>query len=245
VYFIWQHDWALFVEMAPFMFKLPGLLKYSHVPFPNPYIILGLQIIGTGASLSAVFFERKRAISSLLVFVVLFFLDFNSNGFGFVNVQIHFIWFSLVLSIVFIFQKFAWVKSYSFRVIELIIVLAYVQSFLAKMLTSGLSWGLDGTVLQIGILRQALPYGRSIANYHFLSQFISMLTLLFEASFIFYFFLSSKYKKLLLGIAILFHISTFITLGIGFFHLWVMNLCIILFAYKETENEYSHITAIA
>lgn len=237
VYFIWQHDWTTYIEMSPFLFKPPGLLKFVDVSFPKGSMVLILQIFGTVASLTTIFFEKLRTVSAIVVFAILFILDFYSNGFGFINVQIHFIWFSLIFSIAFKFQHSDQIKSYLFRFLELIVVMSYFQSFLAKIVISGPSWAVDGTVLQIGILRQALPYAKIIADNNSLSQILSSMTLLFEASMILYFFLSVRFKKLLLGVAILFHVSTFISMGIGFFHLWVMNLCIILYAYKENKNE--------
>lgn len=236
IFFIWQHDWIAYTEMSHFLFSPPGLLSKISLPFPSLANVRALQIIGTISAAILLLPLGFKEIASWLVFISLFLLDFFSNGFGFVNVQIHLVWFSLIYAMVFLLSTHNWFINYAFRFIELIIVMAYLQSFIAKTLASGLNWGLDGTVLQIGILRQGIPYGLFIANNVFLSKLISIVTLLFEFSFISYFFLPRKMKKFLLSLGIVFHISTFIMLDIGFFHLWVMSFCIIFFAYKGKRS---------
>lgn len=233
IYFFWQHEWKTYVQMSKYLFAPQGLLSFIELSYPSLSTILALQIIGSISCLLTVLLKRFRAVVSFLVFFLLLTLDFLSNGFGFINVQIHLIWFFLVFALVFLFDSRKWIFGPAFRMLELVVVLAYVQSFLAKMLVAGISWGKDGTVLQIGVLRQGLPYGLFIAESNLLSTLLSFGTLLFEAAFVLYFFFPTQMKKCLLGLGILFHISTFIFLGIGFYHLWVMNACIILFAYKE------------
>jgi len=240
IYFIWQYDWKVYIELAPLMFRPVGLFTNLKIQFLPFYAVLLLQVFGTYCCAGVILLKSFRGFLSLGVFLTLGILDFYSNGFGFVNIQIHLIWFTLIFSVMLLSEKKDWIKSFCFRFIELIIVLAYVQSFIAKMSVTGLDWALDGTILQIGALRQSLPYATFIANSNSLSQFLSITAILLEASFLLYFFIPAKYKKILLSISIMFHISTFISMGIGFYHLWLMNLCIVLFAYKDDIHEQNN-----
>ena len=236
IYFFWQHDWTPYIQMSQYLFSPQGLLSFLGLSYPSASTILILQLTGSISCLLTIFVKKVRPISSFLVFFLLLILDFFSNGFGFINVQIHLIWFFLVFALVLSFESLRWFKAFAFRMLELIVVLAYLQSFLSKMIIAGSAWGIDGTVLQIGILRQGLPYGLFIVQSNLLSKFLCSGALIFEAAFALYFFLPPKLKKVFLGTGILFHISTFVFLGIGFYHLWVMNACIILFAYREVSN---------
>jgi len=234
IYFIWQHDWSIYQKLAPIVFSAPGSFNFLGKSFPSPYTILAVQILGTLACLLSIFVPRVRALSALIVFLSLFFLDTYSNGFGFINVQIHLIWFSLILFLGFKFNNF-WFRSFLFRLTELIIILAYFQSFLAKIVVAGPQWALDGTTLQIAILRQGLIFGLFLADWNIISKILSVITLLFEGSFIFYFLLPPKYKKILLGIGISFHFMTLLFLGIGFVHLWILSAIIIVFGYHKEK----------
>lgn len=230
IYFLWQHDWKIYHDLAPYFFNSPGLLKTISLPFPSLNGILTLQILGTVACLGMLVFKEFRGFLSLIAALSLFALDYFSNGFGFVNVQIHLVWFCLLFSFALMAKDVSWLRSFIFRFLELIIVLAYVQSGIAKIVTSGLDWGLDGTTLQIAILRQGLTAGSFLAENAHLARIFSVSALIFELSFIFYFFLKASHQKMLLALAITFHLSTWLFMDIGFVHLWVMNLALIVFA---------------
>lgn len=226
VYFYWQHDWTVYGQMAPFVYSTPGLFARIPISFPPISAITAIQWVGTLCAIFSAVDSRVRLLPRFGVAIALSLLDLFSNGFGFINVQIHLVWFCWIYAVVPIFASRAWWKSFCFRSIELVVVLAYVQSFLSKMWASGPAWATEGTVLQIGILRQGLLAGRFIAESNSLSIALSLFTVVFEAAFALYFFLPDRYKRLLLSSAVLFHLGTWVMLGIGFYHLWVMNLCL-------------------
>jgi hypothetical protein len=151
--------------------------------------------------------------------------------FGFINVHIHLVWYAA-------FMAYATEKSsragaferasFSLRGMELVLVLAYVQSALAKLLESGWAWAWDGTTLQIGMIRQGMPVGQWLAGIPRVGTALSCAALAMECGFALYFFVPALRRPLLL-VSICFHLGTWVTMGIDFSHLWIFSAALLVF----------------
>lgn len=235
IFLCWNYNWSAYSSMSG-LFVAPGIFASLQIPFPPLYVIRFLQIWLT---LSAFFVGSQPwgRLAAASVFMISLVLDFLHNGFGFVNAQIHVIWFAGIL----LFAHGSDLKaraSFCYRFCELVVVMAYIQSGFNKLRIGGLSWMSQGTTLQIALLRQHKAAGQYLAEFSRLMPALASLSVLLELSFLLYYF-APKLRKSLLFAAVSFHIGTFIFLGIDFFHLWIFAtsliiLDIIQFSRKES-----------
>lgn len=231
-YKIWRIDWEFYRSLESWLYHPVGFMKLLAMPFPNISVVVVLQITATIAAISAMLGYWYR-ISAFIFFICMLLFDAWPNMFGFINVEIHLVWIAGLLSIANLHRserKKSWVypmSSLAFRCIELVIVLAYFQAGVSKLIHGGIDWALEGTTLQIAMLRQGVALGLYLAQFPTLLKFASILTLIWELIFPLY-YLVPKTRKYLLSVAILFHLSTWFTLGIDFSHLWNFTLSILI-----------------
>lgn len=225
---ILKYHWHIYSTLAPYVYHPPGLF---FLPFPSLILIHIL----TGLALAAAALAYQRILyrpAMLTLFFINLLFDGWHNGFGFIEVQIHYIWFLGILALCPLGRKSKPDKelfSFAFRWMELIVVLAYAQSGIAKLMISGFSWAADGTTLQIGLLRQGLVAGEWLANWPTAVHALAWSTLIFEVSFLLY-YLIPKYRWVLLTVAISFHLGTWIFMGIDFSHLWIFSATTLIVA---------------
>lgn len=225
-YLVFSSHFSSYEAMAPFLFKPVGLLTGYNWKFPNTATILLIQMSALVSS-SLVAINRFTHPSSWVLFTSLFLLDFFSNSFGFINVQIHFVWFCFFYALSFKCIS----KINAFRAMELVLVLAYVQAAYAKLQTSGIAWAIDGTTLQIAWMRQGLALGQWLSQFKMIAILASWASLLLEGAFIFY-YPFPKIRRLLLILSVIFHLGTWVSLGIDFSHLWIFSISILLNKYE-------------
>ena len=214
-------DFSVYQVMAPTLFKLPGLFSDLPMNYPAPpfvAVVLGSAIISSFLLLM----NRLNHLAAWALFFCVFFLDLLSNSFGFINVEIHFVWFLFFYALSFRVIS----KETAFRLMELILVLAYLQAGFAKLHTSGFAWADEGTTLQIAWLRQGLSAGMCLAKWKSIAIAFSWMSLILEGAFLFY-YPFPKIRIPLLMLAIVFHLGTWITLRIDFSHLWIFSAGII------------------
>jgi predicted DCC family thiol-disulfide oxidoreductase YuxK len=234
LFWMWTQDWALYHSLSTFLSQPPGLL--AHIPFvvPNATVAFTLCGIATFLCLPVLVERGLRFNLAALAFTCIYaFLEAAHNTNGFVDARIHLLWFLLATSFSATGEREAASERHErnsiiVRLMELVVVLVYVQAGIAKLVQSGLSWASEGTTLQIGALRQGLSWGEYLAQYEGLARALSWGSLGLELAFVFYFPLKKLRLPLLLG-TIVFHLGTQVTMGIDFSHLWIFSLAILLF----------------
>lgn len=226
LYFFYNLDWSIYQISKSNLFKpIEGLGMFvSNMPSSRVLsTLLAAHFIFGGLSL----FKYGRKFSFLLFSLLTIYLDILHNSFGFVNVQSHAIFFLLICNLYHWTEPQKNSKKDLFLALELVYTLVYFQSAISKLIKSGFAWGLDGTTLQIGMFRQLQPLGVELSQYSTICIGLSLFTIILELLFPFIYFLL-KDKRPILILSILFHLCTFIFMGIGFFHLWMLPLsCII------------------
>ena len=218
---VFSKDFAVFQSMAPYLFRLPGVFSSITMPYPSLAVVSIIQMSVLVSSL-LLLMNRLTRLSAWCLFSNLFFLDLLSNSFGFINVEIHFTWFLFFYALSFRVIS----KETAFRAMELIWVLAYLQAGFAKLHSSGLAWAYEGTTLQIAWMRQEMAAGLYLSKWKSLAIAFSWLSLVLEGSFLLY-YPFPKIRLPLLISALLFHLGTWLTLGIDFSHLWIFAAGII------------------
>src|SRR5262249_2642808 len=145
---------------------------------------------------------------------------------GFVDVRIHTLWFLVAMSCARVGvsplarQTSTACNGIIFRFLELVVVLVYVQSGVAKLMRTGLVWATSGMTLQIGLVRQGIISGMLLAESDTLMVLLSCATLALELGFALYYPVRALRGPLLV-ISLAFHLGTFVTMGIDFSHLWI------------------------
>lgn len=215
VWICWNYNWTAYSAMSS-MFKAPGLSALLLDSFPSLRLIRVIQLSVTAAALDVIC-GRAHLASSIIVFAGSLTLDCLHNGFGFVNAQIHVIWFSAAMIFA---TKDKENCSLIFRFCELIVVLAYIQSGLNKVLIGGLAWLTEGTTLQIALVRQGQDAGQWLAQQSPFMPVLASASVALELAFLLYYQIKPA-RKFLLASAVMFHLGTLILLGIDFFHLWI------------------------
>lgn len=241
---IWGTDWTLYATLAPWLYQPIGLPKLIGLPFPDLATVHGIQLAATALALLAMARVSFRT-SALGLAALLLLLDAWPNMFGFVNVRIHLVWFAAFLGICNLDRrgdqasaKDEALNSLAFRSMELICVLAYVQAGYAKLAASGLAWAIDGTTLQIGLIRQGTRLGAALAEHPSLMTPLSFASLLLELAFCLYYVWPAS-RRLLLAASICFHLGTWMTLDIGFSHLWIFSASVLLLPIRRRSPVFS------
>lgn len=219
VFYALSFDWRTYAAISPGIFQAPGLFG-GILGFPALTTLRAAQAATCTAAFIALL-NRAPGLSLLAAGCGLLYLDAISNGFGFINVRIHFIWFTFAMALA------SFSASLAFRLMELVMVLAYVQSVFAKIAVGGLDWALHGTTLQFALMRQGMPAGHWLAQYSPLCRAGSMATFALELGFILY-YPFPRLRRPLLTAACSFHLMTWVFLGIDFSHLWVFTLPLII-----------------
>ncbi len=227
VFRVWLYDWASYSKLAVFLYRPPGFLA---LPFPALSTLIALQMLATILGLGVATGRLGGKTLFLFAWLNLLF-DYWHNGFGFIEVQIHYVWFLFILSLCPNPGRRSGpvASSFAFRGMELIVVLAYFQSGIAKLIQSGISWASDGTTLQIALLRQGLQIGEWLAQWPTPIRCLSWITLIFELSFLFY-YAFPRLRWIWLTTSVGFHLGTWLFLGIDFSHLWIFAATVLIAA---------------
>ena len=226
------YDWKAYTQMSPYLYAPAGLASILGNWYPSLELLYILQALLVVSAILAMAGQAFR-FSAFVVFFISLLFDVWHNGFGFINVQIHAIWFAGFMALTggpkTRGKRDEALGSLAFRMAELTVVLAYVQAGIGKLMIGGLPWITEGSTLQIALMRQSMPLGMSLAQHSAIMPWLSAFSVGFELLFVLYYFVRPlRFPLLLTGI--LFHIGTYALLGIGFFHLWVFSLSAILYA---------------
>jgi hypothetical protein len=117
------------------------------------------------------------------------------------------------------------------------IAVLFFQNALSKILHSGMGWFLSGDTLFVETIIDGTTFGQQLTRIPILFPMLSILTGIFEFSFIIIFLFPSLH--LWLGIiAFVFHFGTFLVMGISFWFLW--PLYIPLFILNKTPKKTLH-----
>ena len=106
----------------------------------------------------------------------------------------------------------------------------YFQAGLSKLLLGGLNWFWEGKRIWTETILLGTPFGKWLTNWPWLFQGMGIGTGVFELILPLFFFFE-KTKARCAAIAILFHLSTYIMMGISFWFLWTLYPAI--FFYKS------------
>lgn len=99
--------------------------------------------------------------------------------------------------------------------------LLYFQAGVSKLLLVGPKWFLTGQSLLVSLFRQETPAGAWLAQSPQTVRALAILVGLFELSFVA--LLLNRRLHAFLGLAaIVFHLATWVFLGISFWHLWIL-----------------------
>jgi hypothetical protein len=123
--------------------------------------------------------------------------------------------------------------SFVLSFLQCYVAVLYFQTGLAKLLQGGLAWFTTGQTIYVNALVLGLERGRALASLRWLFPLLGMLTALFEFGFL-PLFLWGRGLWLATWVAILFHLGTFLLLGISFWHLWLLYPALFLYAARES-----------
>ncbi len=112
--------------------------------------------------------------------------------------------------------------SAAISVMQLYVAVLYFQTGFSKLLHSGPDWFTSGDTAQFFMARIGTLIGVALANIPTVAVVGSLLTGLFELAFLFVFLIWYRATPVLICVAILFHLSMFVALGIAFWHLWIL-----------------------
>lgn len=116
---------------------------------------------------------------------------------------------------------------YCIGFVKLYIGILYFQTFLSKLIVSGIAWFATGDTLKTVILLRGSEFSKVFLNYPFMFKFFSILTGIFELSFLIILVCTRK-EKMIGIIAILFHLSVFCMMKISFWFLWILFIPIFI-----------------
>lgn len=219
-------DWTFYDLFANTLYHPVGLAGIIGISWPGLALIKSL-LIGAAVSGVAWLSGYFRSVASAGFTAVIFLLDALHNGFGFVDAQIHMVFFLIAACWMEYEAELPLFQSKAFRFCEVVFVLVYFQSGLSKLLDGGLAWALDGGTLQIGWLRQQAALGLALSGYATVAIGLSIAALTFELAFPLLYWFNERRPWLYVASAA-FHVGIYFTMGIDFFHLWAFSLTMIL-----------------
>lgn len=97
----------------------------------------------------------------------------------------------------------------------------YFQAGLSKLLLGGWNWFLEGKRIWTETILLGTPFGKWLTKWPWIFRGIGIGTGIFELIFPFFFFFR-KTQRWVASIAILFHLGTFVIMGISFWFLWIL-----------------------
>jgi len=115
---------------------------------------------------------------------------------------------------------------------KLYIGFLYFQSFLSKVVNSGVHWFTSGDTIKTYLILKGTYIGKLFLSFPFLLKIISGFTGLFELSFIIVLLFTNKDKYIAI-LAIIFHVGIFLLMDISFWFLWILFFP--LFIYRTTK----------
>lgn len=135
------------------------------------------------------------------------------------------------------------IDSWPIRAIQLVLALAFLSGFFAKLFYSGQSW-IDGESLRQTLLGRFIindnPLALFVARKPWLCQLLSLLTLLLESTFWLVIFIP-RMSLFYIPLALLFHLAVYLTMDINFFYyfghsyLIFVNWAIVLNCLKKVK----------
>lgn len=99
------------------------------------------------------------------------------------------------------------------------IAVFYFQAGLSKLLKGGIDWFLSGDTVFIKTVLEGTVFGKWLTQWPWLFPFFSIYTGVFEFGFFLFFFFPQTHRYFVIS-AFLFHIGTYLVLGINFWFLW-------------------------
>jgi hypothetical protein len=233
LYWLWTVDWRFYAALAPYAYEPIGLARVVGLPFPGAEALLLCKVAATAAAAACLLGVRRRVLTAPFLSCTML-SDAWHNMFGFVNAQIHLVWFCGLMVLAghpadARSGPASWRSGVAFRCMELVTVLVYVQAGIAKLRAGGLAWALTGTTTQIGMVRQGVPAGVFLADFGALMPVLASASLLMELSFVLYYPLP-RCRRLLLAMAVTFHLGTWVAMGIDFSHLYIFSASALVLA---------------
>lgn len=223
-----------YVDTAPWLFKAKSPFPW----FPNLGIHFWTLKYSVMLLAMCVTLNYRPLITRPLFAVAFLFLNFYVTCFGttywITNTHLNF--FTIALCFEPIIKNREYTKAEkeiaSFIVAFMITYVAvlYFQAGLSKILLGGWKWFFEGKRIWTETLLLGTPFGKCLTQWIWIFQGMSIGTGIFELILPFFFFFQ-KTQRLVAAIAILFHLSTFIVMGISFWFLWSLYLA--LFFHKH------------
>lgn len=106
---------------------------------------------------------------------------------------------------------------------QLFVGVIYFQAGLAKLVAVGPSWYTTGRTLEVSLIRQGSAAGLWLAQFPLIVRKLSLMTGAFELSFL-PLLMFKRLHAILAAVAIVFHLSCYVLLGISFWQLWLLYL---------------------
>lgn len=114
----------------------------------------------------------------------------------------------------------------------------YLQAGVSKCLWGGMDWFTTGKRVWTETCLLGTPFGKWLTQWPLLFQFMSAGTAVVELAVPFLFFFN-KTRAVAGLIAILFHLGTFLVMGISFWFLWALYPALLFYRQNESVQKSS------
>jgi hypothetical protein len=189
---------------------------FSIFPFPSEIVIKVLLFSLWTIGILLLFQKKYRWIST--IFLVFLFLLLQSYLYGFQKIDHTYATFGYILMLL-PFLEYYKDKGWIIRLMQIAVAITYLQAVLEKLLVSQFHW-FEADNFRTFLLLHPTKIGHFISQYDFLCVLFPFFALCFELGFIFIFFFE-KYKIYFTIMGILFHLATYVLLGVGgWFSVW-------------------------
>lgn len=112
------------------------------------------------------------------------------------------------------------------------IAVLFFQTGLSKLIYGGIEWYLSGDTLYVETILDGTDFGRFLTSFSWVFPFFGIMVGFFELIFPF-FFLFQRFHVLFGCIILLFHLGTFLVMGISFWFLWPLYIPLYIMSYKR------------
>lgn len=227
---------SFYVETAPFLFQAKAPFPW----FPNLGIHFWTLKYSVLILAACVFMDLYRKITRPLLALSWMFLSYYVTCFGttYWITNTHLVFFTWALCFEPSMEnntptvKQKEIGSFILAFSICYIALLYFQAGLSKWLSGGLEWFLEGNRIWTETVLLGTPFGKWLTQWHFPFKLMGIGTGFFELLLPFLLFFNQS-RSLFAILAILFHLGTFLVMGISFWFLWALYPALFFTPWKQ------------
>lgn len=226
--------WGPYNEFTVYSFELFNKNSaLSEFFLPSKYIIIILLVAQ---------FANKNLSSLFSTLAAILFLVFNwyaakSSPSEMYNYNTHLNLFLIAIAIGDIFKAMKIdVEQYVFSFSRFYVAVFYFQAGITKIIHAGFEW-FNGRTAWVFSMEMGTPLGMFMTNYPELFTIGSIIIVLFELTFLPLYLLKIHVEKLVLG-AFMLHMTVFLTMGISFWHMWIIFPALFYREISESINNW-------